>query len=60
MKRDIREKRFELLIKHMKIKESISKIDNYEKAEKKRKEKEDIFNKYKFYDNLIKTMEEKK
>lgn len=56
MNKDIRKKRYELLIKSKNLRE-LSTMQKYEKGKKLRDKQDEIYKKYKFYDNIIKSME---
>lgn len=56
MNKDIRKKRYELLIKSKNLRE-LSTMQKYEKRKKLRDKQDEIYKKYKFYDNIIKSME---
>ncbi len=56
MNKDIRKKRYELLIKSKNLRE-LSTMQKYEKGKELRDKQDEIYKKYKFYDNIIKSME---
>ena len=58
--REIRDARTKLYRESLELKDLYSKIDDYDKSTECRQKEIEVYNKWKFYHNLIKTMEKEK